>query len=80
MHCKEEEEDLALDREMLRLREMELEIKRRKLLGLGSCLDGVGGVSTLRRDLLDDSKLEEVGAKRELHDKREKDKAHSVKR
>jgi hypothetical protein len=52
---EEEEEALALDRKMLHSREMRLEAERRKLLGLGSCLDGVGGVSTLWRDLLSDN-------------------------
>jgi hypothetical protein len=41
---------------------------------------GVGGVSKLKRDLLGNTELEEVDVKRELRDKHEKDKAHSVKR
>jgi hypothetical protein len=41
---------------------------------------GVGGVSTLKRDLLGNTKLEEVDVKRELRDKHAKDKAHSIKR
>lgn len=71
MHRKEEYV-LALDRKMFHLREMGLGAERRKLSGLGSCLDGVGGVSTLRRDLLGNNELEEVDVKRELRDKHEK--------
>ena len=78
-HCKEEEA-LASDRKMLHSREMGLEAERRRLLGLGSCADSVGGVSTLKRDLSGDSKLEEVDVKRELRDKHEEDKVHSIKR
>jgi hypothetical protein len=69
---RKEEYVLALDRKMLHLREMGLGVEGRKLLGLGSCLDGVGGVSTLRRDLLGNNELEEVDVKRELRDKHEK--------
>jgi hypothetical protein len=77
---RKEEEALALDRKMLHSREMGLEAERRKLLGLGSCPDGVGGVSTLKRDLSGDSELKEADVKRELCNKHEEDKTHSVKR
>jgi hypothetical protein len=69
---RKEEYVLVLDRKMLHLREMGLGAERRKLPGLGSCLDGVGGVGTLRRDLLGNNELEEVDVKRELRDKHEK--------
>ena len=77
---RKEEEALALDRKMLHSREMALEAERRKLLGLGSYADGVGGVSTLKKDLSGDNELKKVDVKRELHDEHEEDKAHSVKR
>src|SRR5947209_149239 len=77
---RKEEEALALDRKMLHSSEMGLEAERRKLLGQGSCPDGVGRVSTLKRDLPGESKLEEVDMKLELCERYEEDKAHSVKR
>jgi len=77
---RKEEEALALDRKMLHSREMGLKAERRKLLGLGSCADSVGSVSTLKRDPLGDSKLEKVDVKRELRDRHEEDKANSIKR
>jgi hypothetical protein len=77
---RKEEEALALDRKRLHSRERGLEVERRKLLGLGSCPDGVGGVSTIKRDLSSDIKLEEVNVKRELRDEHEEDNAQSVKK
>jgi hypothetical protein len=77
---RKEEEALASDRKMLHSREMGLKAERQKLLGWGSCADSVGGVSTLKRDPSGDSKLEEVDVKRELCDRHEEDKAHSIKR
>jgi hypothetical protein len=77
---RKEEEALASDRKMLHSREMGLKAERRKLLGLGSCAGGVGGVNALKRDLSGDSKLEQVHVKRELRDRHEEDKAHSIKK
>lgn len=77
---RKEEEALASERKMLHSREMGLKAERRKLLGLGSCADSVGGVSTLKRDPSGDSKLKKVDVKRELRDRHEEDKAHSIKR